>query len=213
MRNLRMFYQKCGQAKYISHLDQTRLMTRATKRARLPVWYTEGYNPHVFLTFALPLSLGFESEYEIMDFRIIDDSMTDEQIKDAFAKVMPPSIVVTKVAEPVMNTKELAYARFNIVLQADSSMMDFLQKDEILVEKYSKKKKQTNVFDIKPKLQDVNLEFNENLLKMEVTLPAGNDENINPTLLLNAAKNAGIDFTVVSVTRSLLLDKNKNIFL
>jgi radical SAM-linked protein len=212
MRNLRLFYQKCGEAKYISHLDQTRLMTRAIRRAKLPVWYTEGFNPHVFLTFALPLSLGYESKYEIMDFKIDDDSLTDEEIKEAFSRVMPRSIVITKVAPPVMNVKELGFAKFEIILKTDENMLKFLQSDQIIVEKYSKKKKQTSVFDVKPKFSDTEISFEGDVLTMKVTLPAGNDENINPSLFLKAAKAQEIDFETVSITRQALLNKNKELF-
>ena len=66
----RVFYTKTGRLKYISHLDVNRLMQRALKRSGLPVWYSEGFNPHIYITFALPLALGLESRYEIMDFRL-----------------------------------------------------------------------------------------------------------------------------------------------
>ena len=70
MPNLRVFYEKTGRAKYISHLDINRCMQRALRRAEIPVWYTEGFNPHPYTTFALPLSLGYESLCETMDLRI-----------------------------------------------------------------------------------------------------------------------------------------------
>ena len=56
MINIRVFYHKTSRAKYISHLDIMRCMQRAVVRAGLPVWYTEGFNPHIYLTFSLPLS-------------------------------------------------------------------------------------------------------------------------------------------------------------
>lgn len=61
MTTVRIFYKKLDVAKYISHLDMQRCMQRAVKRAKLPVWYTEGFNPHPYITFALPISLGIES--------------------------------------------------------------------------------------------------------------------------------------------------------
>ena len=53
MPNLRLFYRKRGRAKYISHLDITRCMQRSLKRAGLPVWYTQGFNPHMYMTFEI----------------------------------------------------------------------------------------------------------------------------------------------------------------
>ncbi len=65
--NTRVFFSKTDRAKYISHLDLNRVMQGAIKRAKLPVWYTEGYNPHMYVQFMLPLSLGQEGVREAMD--------------------------------------------------------------------------------------------------------------------------------------------------
>ena len=73
MHNIRVFYNKTQRAKYISHLDINRCMQRALKRSGLPVWYTEGFHTHIYVTFALPTPLGFESMYEAMDFRLIEE--------------------------------------------------------------------------------------------------------------------------------------------
>ena len=73
MRNVRVWFKKEGTAKYISHLDLNRNMLRIIHMAKLPIWYTEGFNPHPFITFALPLSLGFSGLRESMDFKLLDD--------------------------------------------------------------------------------------------------------------------------------------------
>ena len=67
---IRLVFSKTGKARYISHLDLNRAMIRAVRRARLPVWYTEGFNRHPYVTFAAPLSLGYEGMHETMDLRL-----------------------------------------------------------------------------------------------------------------------------------------------
>ena len=47
--DIRIFYTKRGRIRYISHLDMNRLMQRALSRAKLPVWFTQGFNPHLSL--------------------------------------------------------------------------------------------------------------------------------------------------------------------
>ena len=69
-QKVRLFFTKLDRAKYISHLDMNRCMSRALKRSGLPVWYTGGFNPHMYLTFPLPLSLGCESVYECVDLKM-----------------------------------------------------------------------------------------------------------------------------------------------
>ena len=53
-----------NEASYISLLDMQRVMQRELKRSGLPVWHTLGFNPHIYMTFACPLSLGQESRCE-----------------------------------------------------------------------------------------------------------------------------------------------------
>ena len=61
MTTVRLRFTKTGEAAYISLLDLQRVMQRAFKRSGLPVWYTQGFNPHIYMTFAAPLALGQES--------------------------------------------------------------------------------------------------------------------------------------------------------
>lgn len=42
---VRFWFKKLGRAKFISHLDLMRAMTRTLRIARLPLWYTEGFIP------------------------------------------------------------------------------------------------------------------------------------------------------------------------
>ena len=73
MKNVRIWFEKKGAARYISHLDLTRNMARGLKLSGLPVWYTEGYNPRIYMTYAMPLSLGVCGERECMDIRLTED--------------------------------------------------------------------------------------------------------------------------------------------
>ena len=62
MITVRISFKKRDEASYISLLDLQRVMQRVLKRSGLPVWHTLGFNPHIYMTFACPLSLGQESE-------------------------------------------------------------------------------------------------------------------------------------------------------
>lgn len=67
---LRFKFIKRGSLQYISHLDLVRTMHKVIVRAKLPLWYTEGFNPKPKMIFAAPLSIGTESECEFMDLRM-----------------------------------------------------------------------------------------------------------------------------------------------
>ena len=69
---LRVKFHKIGNLQYISHLDLVRTMMKVIVRAKLPLWYTEGFNPKPKLAFAAPLSIGTESVSEFMDIRLTE---------------------------------------------------------------------------------------------------------------------------------------------
>ncbi len=214
MRNVRLIYKKGGRAKYISHLDMNRLMLRVIKRAGLPVWFTEGFNPHAFIAFALPLSLGFISEYDICDFKIEDDNFSNQDVKEALEKSLPEGIEVVDIIEPQMKVKELCFAQFELLIECDekakNDLKEFLNQDEIIVEKMTKKKK-FKTFDVKPKIKKFDFEEIENGLKVSLLLPCGSEDNVNPMLIFDEAKKK-IEFDVVLVKRGKLYDKNMQLF-
>jgi len=66
-------FEKTGAARFIGHLDLQRAMQRALRRSGLPVRYSQGFNPHLLLSFASPLSVGTEGLREIMEVPLSDD--------------------------------------------------------------------------------------------------------------------------------------------
>ena len=85
MITVRISFEKKNEASYISLLDLQRVMQRVLKRSGLPVWHTLGFNPHIYMTFACPLSLGQESECECVDVKTEAEAPDFEQWKAAFA--------------------------------------------------------------------------------------------------------------------------------
>lgn len=67
---VRLKFRKVGNLQYISHLDLQRVMGRVLLRSGVPVWFTQGFNPHPKLVFAMPLSVGTQSECEYIDIKI-----------------------------------------------------------------------------------------------------------------------------------------------
>jgi len=78
---LRVRFRKVGKLQYISHLDLVRTMHKIIVRAKLPLWYTEGFNPKPKMVFAAPLSIGTESLCEYMDLRLTERMDTAEALR------------------------------------------------------------------------------------------------------------------------------------
>ncbi len=191
--DVRIFFTKTGMAKYISHLDLMRCMSRAFKRAQLPLWYTEGFNPHVFLTFARPLSLGFESLCESVDVRLAGE-ITFKEMKTRLNDALPEGITVVSVAKPVHKPSEIAFADYQITLGCgepsllSKHMGEVFSADSITVMKKGKqgRRKVEKEVDIKPCVSDFSMTVSENCVVLSLRLTAGDSNNINPTLLIDA---------------------------
>lgn len=68
--NIRVRFRKYGVLKFIGHLDVMRYFQKAIRRADIDICYSEGYSPHMIMSFASPLGLGLESDGEYMDIRL-----------------------------------------------------------------------------------------------------------------------------------------------
>ena len=184
MKTVRIVFSKTDRARFISHLDLVRTMTRVMRRAGIPLWYTEGFNRHPYLTFAAPLSLGFEGLHETMDLRLEEDMPYDELIARLNA-ALPQGLAAVCAAEAVHKAGELAASRYRLTFDsAPQPILSLLARSEILVEKRTKKKTMKTV-DIRPAFADAEVSTEGEQTVMTVTLPMGN-ETVNPSLFLQA---------------------------
>ncbi len=223
MRSVRLNFSKTGRAIYISHLDVNRMMTRAVRRAQLPMWYTEGFNPHPYIAFALPLSLGQSSDCEYMDIRIEGD-MTDEEVMTRLNDTLPEGLKILSVGAPVFDAKEIEKAQYfvKIVFETDEDASLFAEKadellkgEELVAEKPGKKghrkiMKQVNLIDM---IFDAKITSADNIVNLQCVLAAGNTHNLNPTLLVETIENcAALRHTQLHIVRKRLITKNNKNF-
>ncbi len=201
--------------RFISHLDMTRFMSRVIRRAGLPVWYTEGFNPHLYMTFALPLSLGFESEYEVVDIRLLDDNYDISTLPEKLNAVCPPYIRFFDAAEPVKKAGDVAAAEFVITFddggETKDALNEFLSSDNITV---LKKTKKGNVkeLEVADKIKGFSVDIKDGNTLLKITLPAGSTENLNPELYLTAFFEKSGKYFCYVVNRRAILDTNENLF-
>ncbi len=183
MTDIRIFFEKTDRAKYISHLDLQRTFQRALARSNLPVWYTEGFNPRIYVTFGQPLSLGFESLYEVVDLRFVAE-VDFAQAKERLNAVMPRGLSIVDIDYPKNKPSAIDEAHFIIKLidTYKNDIEKLLNQEKIVVSKKSKKGFVET--DIKPYLSDYTLSQSGNDTIMEIYLPCGINLNINPTLFI-----------------------------
>ena len=213
MRNVRLIYTKTGRMKFVSHLDMNRFFIRLFRIANVPVWYTEGFNKHVYISFALPLSLGFESMYEIADFRIVDDAYTDEMLLADLNAHTVDGIKFVDAFEPVLKAKFAVRSVYRIsVKNVSADILDeFFHRPRIISEKRNKKGEYSEI-EISHFIEDLLIASDNDGAVINITLPSGNDISINPVLFFSAfEKETGI-ICEYHIVRTAVLDSDKKIF-
>ncbi len=217
--DVRMSFEKTGMAKFISHLDTVRCITRAVKRANVPIWYTEGFNPHAFLTFAMPLSLGFESLCETVDFRLMEE-VDLEELAERLNNALPVDITVKEIYVPTKSSNDIRWAEYKITFNnPDKKLFDMagvkLSSDEIIVMKKAKqgRKKVEKPVNIKEHIKSYSLIEEDEKLVLNIILSSGANTNINPMLLIGVlVKDTDTDEQDVDVLKIQNFTENMEIF-
>ena len=216
MREVRLRFSKTGRLKYISHLDINRAMSRALKRAQIPLWYTEGFNPHPYMSFSLPLSLGVESLCESVDLRIIGD-ITNDEIKNRLNNVLPQDIKIVDVYDDFRDNSEIVYSdyvhkfEFKDNEAAFEKIKNVLSSDEIIALKKGKqgRKRVMKETNIKSFIDKYSISIRNDVIVLNIRLLAGPKKNLNPSLLFDTIiRLIDMDFEWKSIARISLLDKD-----
>ena len=218
MYDVRIFFEKVGRAKYISHLDLYRCFIRCLKRSDINIWYTQGFNQHMYLTFALPLSLGVEGKYEVLDLRF-EEEIDFDVARDKINNVLPVGIRVIKIALPVSKPSMISTAKYHVDVvterpkEVSAAFEQFLKMEKIEVEKKSKRKGIV-MLDIRPFFNEITpTQRQDGQIAFDILLPTGGTLNINPQLLVDAfsASCADVNF-VVQISRMEIYDDQGNVF-
>lgn len=193
-------------------------MLRALHKSKLPIWHTEGFNPHPFVTFPLPLSLGFRGTNECMDVKLEDDDYSYEEIITKLNNCLPKGLRVFNVTEPVMKAGEIAYANFTLKISYDkissdkicSHLKDLFALKKIEIEK--KSKKGIKKIDIKPGIKSYEVAENSDFAELNIILSAGSTDNINPNLIINSLEKYFSESYYVDITRNELYNSDMELF-
>ena len=142
----RLLFEKTGNAVWISHLDLMRLFQRAFKRAGLPLTHSGGFTPRPQVSIALPLSVGVESQCELLDFDL-DGQMPDlDEIRDRLNQALVPGVTVLNVYNDGRKIRDLALLECQVALEYDSgvpadaqtSINALFARESLILEKRSK---------------------------------------------------------------------------
>jgi radical SAM-linked protein len=146
VQRLRIHYAKRGRLRFTSHRDFSRAFERAVFRARIPMAYSSGFNPHPRISYmgAAPMGSASEAEYvEIALAEVIDAARAHADIDEALPEGLDVIEVVPSAGGSLADLLE--GSRWRITLQ-DKSVEEvrqavevLLATDEVIVERMTKK--------------------------------------------------------------------------
>lgn len=198
-------FSKEGFFKYTSHLDLLRFFKRSFKRTGIRLAYSQGFNPHPKMGFAQPLSLGYSSIYELLEFEC-HENYKAEEIRQRLSEIMPDGLKILACEEYKKEGKTLAAlteaADYVIAVPLDAPGNDptadlnpatlcqkFLNQKKIIVKKKQKKTKELVDTDIKNKIRSLDFALAGEHLIISASLDAGSESNASPELLIEAFLN------------------------
>jgi len=185
MGKVRFRYSKTGKAKYISHLDLMATMQRSFLRAGVNLKYSEGFNPHPYMSVALPLPVGGESLCELMDVGLTDDTVPDIQLLE-----LPEGLKIIDAYLPVRKFNEITWIEINGSMhydkQADNDTIKQLREcfaeESIIISKRTKRGFKD--LDIAPYIKEVDFSI-EKCIEITAKVSAQNP-TLNADDLMNA---------------------------
>lgn len=217
----RLIFSKTGRARYISHLDLMRTFQRAFQRADLTIKHTEGFNPHPFISILLPLSLGFSSQCEVLEFQLLGET-PHEDVPVRLNAVLPEGITVERCYEGGRKAKELALVDYELTMEYDSGVPaeaisawnELLGRESLQVTKKSKKSKTgETVVDIIPLVKSFSVTEKDGAIVLDAVISAQNP-GLNPQLLLTAltVEYPALAPDFVRYHRRAVMDGARNLF-
>ena len=228
---VRIKFTKTGCLKFIGHLDVMRFFQKAIRRAELPVSLSEGFSPHMLMSFAAPLGVGKTSSGEYFDLDLKEEIPESEILERLNAQMVPGMhaescvrIGITK-AEKCMTLVNAAdytvsFRKGSVILpdpeQLQEKLSAFLSRPSVIVVRKTKRSEAET--DILPWIYEMNVtELDDGTLAdhpqgtdaertaFHMLLSAGSVSNLKPELVMSAF--AGFaDFALPA--NSLLIHRN-----
>lgn len=162
-QRMRVTFATDDTVKYVGHLDMHRAWERAIRRARLPLAYTQGFNPQPRLQFAAALPVGFTGQAEVADV-FLNEEFAPAEFIARLGAALPPGIRPL-TAEPVARDlpslqSQVNGAAYRVEVETDDDagvfterLVEFLARPEAWRER--RKGKDIARYDLRPLIQDL----------------------------------------------------------
>ena len=214
MITVRIWFEKRNEASYISLLDMQRVMQRVLKRSGLPVWHTLGFNPHIYMTFTCPLSLGQESLCESVDVKTEAEAPDFAAWQAKLNAIMPAGVRMFRVEPARDKASAIAFACYTVRYPA--AAREKLEAYNALPAAPAEKKGKKGAarqLDLKEYAPRLDCRAEGDGVCFDLRLPAAQELNINPALLTAfLEKTFGLPAAEAAILRTALLKADGTAF-
>ncbi|MBN2390815.1 MAG: DUF2344 domain-containing protein [Anaerolineae bacterium] len=151
---------------YVSVLELGKIWERSLRRARMPLKYSQGYNPRPRLHFAAPLPVGCGSEADLMDVWL-ETPVNPETMLAALTDTVPSDLSVVDVhvvpEDDAALSEQLIAAEYRVWLRdapqevVESAVTGFLESTSLSLPKRGRKYR-GKTYDLRPLVEALRLE-------------------------------------------------------
>ena len=194
---IRIKFRKYGALKFIGHLDVMRYFQKAIRRAGIDIKYSEGFNPHMIMSFAAPLGVGITSDGEYFDIQVQSTLSSRDSLKALNDTMVEGIDVVSYVALPESAGKAMssvAAADYEVFYKEHyeipcsseefaNIIKRFYQEQEHITVLKKTKKSETEI-DLKPLIYNFQVKEREGKPCFYLMLSTGSVDNIKPEFVL-----------------------------
>lgn len=192
-------YTKDSEIKFVSHLDLMRTLQKIIKRSALPIEYSKGFNPHMAVSIAQPLSVGVHSKGEYMDV-VLNSELEEKYIMDKMNENTPRGIEILDVVKviPVEGKKKsqamaiIDAAKYTIKLKCTGeedvlkALQNICSEGEWNIIKTSKSGEK--MINIKPLVKKFEYEVDSSVICISALIACGSRANLSARLLADYMK-------------------------
>ncbi|MCM1990726.1 TIGR03936 family radical SAM-associated protein [Oceanirhabdus seepicola] len=185
-------YTKEDKLKFLAHLDLMKTIQRLIRRSEIYVAFSQGYNPHIIMSIAQPLSVGMSSKGEYLDL-VLEEEMDEKDLVERLNEVTVGGIKFLNACKVITEKKApqamalIDAARYGIKLKctdskkAEESLKELMKKESFVTLK--KSKKGLKEADIKPLIKDLKFWPMEDSLILNALVNCGSRSNLSANLL------------------------------
>ncbi|MCF0228111.1 MAG: DUF2344 domain-containing protein [Parasporobacterium sp.] len=200
---IRIKFTKNEIVKYLGHLDIMRSFQKCFNRADIKMTYSEGFNPHQKMNFALPLGVGISSRAEYLDAEIADgQDPADICRRLGMAAGIGFDVIAVRELEDNADKgmASVRYASYEVLFDNayDLNITGYLSRDKIFIQKKTK----TGIKDVDVKAILVDMNMTGRVLS--ILMKAGSENNLKPELIAaDILTFNGVAFSrdMISITR------------